>query len=58
MPKSISTNQLIKINLSNWNLAGNMNLVDFVKLKNINAYGNKFTKLDFLFTLPSKEKLE
>jgi hypothetical protein len=35
-----------------------MNLKDFANLKSINASNNKFTNLDFLLTLPSKNKLE
>src|SRR5207249_2266773 len=56
--KLINKGNITYLDLSNRNLAGDMNLVDFSRLKNINAYGNKFANLDFLFSLPNKNKLE
>jgi len=46
------------LDLSGQQLSGEMNLTNFVNLRNINASDNKFTSLDFLSTLPNKEKLE
>lgn len=56
--KLINKENITYLDLSNRNLVGDMNLVDFSKLKSVNAYGNKFAKLDFLFSLPNKNKLE
>src|SRR4051794_10363724 len=46
------------LGLSEQELEGEVNLGDFAKLTNINAYKNNFTNLSFLFTLPNKEKLK
>ena len=46
------------LDLSNQELTGNINLENFSVLASINAYKNKFTNLDFLLSLPSKEKLK
>jgi hypothetical protein len=57
-------NQIIKkekmfyLDLCNRDLVGDMNLKDFANLKSLNASNNKFTNLDFLLTLPNKDKLE
>jgi hypothetical protein len=37
---------------------GSANLSEFTKLKSLNSYNNKFENLDFLNSLPNKEKLE
>src|SRR5277367_849559 len=46
------------LDISNRDLAGNMNLGEFANLKSVNSSNNKFTNLDFLLTLPNKDKLE
>jgi len=46
------------LDLSNRELAGEMNLKDFKNLKSINASNNKFTNLDFLNSLEKKEQIE
>ena len=46
------------LDLSNRELAGEMNLKDFKNLKSINASNNKFTSLDFLNSLEKKEQIE
>ena len=46
------------LDLSNRELAGEMNLGEFKNLKSINASNNKFTNLDFLNSLENKEKVE
>ena len=57
-------NQIVKkerityLDISNRDLVGDMNLVEFANLKSINSSNNKFTNLDFLLTLPNKNKLE
>lgn len=57
-------NQIVKkerifyLDLSNRDLLGEMNLGEFANLKSINASNNKFTNLDFLNSLPNKNKLE
>jgi hypothetical protein len=56
-------NQIIKkermffLDLCNRNLAGEMDLKDFTNLKSLNASNNKFENLDFLNSLPNKDKL-
>ena len=51
-------------NKKNWketnpNLTGEIeNLSEFQKLRGINASNNKFTRLDGLFTIPNKDKVE
>jgi len=37
---------------------GSADLSEFAKLKSLNSYNNKFENLDFLNSLPNKEKLE
>src|SRR3954453_5034474 len=57
-------NQIIKkekmfyLDLCNRDLTGDMNLAEFTNLKSINASNNKFNNLDFLNSLPNKDKLE
>jgi hypothetical protein len=46
------------LDLSNRELVGEMNLKDFKNLKSINASNNKFTNLNFLNSLPDKNKIE
>ena len=46
------------LDLSNRELAGEMNLGEFKNLKSINASNNKFTNLDFLNSLENKEQVE
>jgi len=46
------------LDLSNRELAGEMNLGEFKNLKSINASNNKFTNLDFLNSLEKKEQVE
>jgi hypothetical protein len=46
------------LDLSNRELAGEMNLKDFKNLKSINASNNKFTNLDFLNSLENKKQVE
>src|ERR1043166_5754365 len=50
--------KLTYLDLSNQELEGNINLANFSSLTSINAYKNKFNSLDFLLSLPSKEKLK
>lgn len=49
---------LTYLDLSNQELTGNMDLKDFTNLKSINAYKNNFNSLEFLLSLPNKEKLK
>ena len=46
------------LDLSNRELAGQMNLKDFKNLKSINASNNKFADLNFLNSLENKDKIE
>jgi hypothetical protein len=46
------------LDLSNRELAGEMNLKDFKNLKSINSSNNKFTDLNFLNSLENKDKIE
>ncbi|WNE40969.1 MAG: hypothetical protein mread185_000426 [Mycoplasmataceae bacterium] len=46
------------LNLSNQDLTGEMNLSEFANLTKISADGNHFDNLDWLTTLPNKEKLK
>ena len=50
--------KLTYLELSNQELAGDLNLENFASLTSINAYKNNFTSLNFLLTLPNKEKLK
>jgi hypothetical protein len=50
--------KLTKLDLSEQELEGEMNLENFKKLTSINFYKNNFTSLSFLLTLPNKEKLK
>jgi hypothetical protein len=57
-------NEIIKkermsyLDLCNRDLTGDMNLEEFTNLKSINASNNQFTNLEFLNSLPNKNKLE
>ncbi|MEG7979063.1 MAG: hypothetical protein NY202_04095 [Mollicutes bacterium UO1] len=46
------------LDLSNRELVGEMNLSEFKNLKSINASNNKLENLDFLNSLPNKDKIE
>ena|ERR1700748_161002 len=46
------------LDISNRDLAGNGDLTEFSNLKSLNFANNKFTSLEFLLTLPNKDKLE
>ena len=50
--------RLAYLDLSEQELEGEVNLENFIKLTSINAYRNNFTSLNFLLTLPNKEKLK
>ncbi|CAI2162410.1 10694_t:CDS:1 [Funneliformis geosporum] len=50
--------KLTYLDLSNQELEGNLNLANFSSLVSINAFKNKFNDLDFLLSLPNKEKLK
>ena len=50
--------RLAYLDLSEQELEGEVNLENFIKLTSINAYRNNFTNLNFLLTLPNKEKLK
>lgn len=54
----VNKDRIYYLDISNRNLTGYPNLGDFTTLKNINASNNKFTDLNFLATLPNKNKLE
>ena len=54
----VKKERMFYLDLCNRDLAGDMNLGNFANLKSINASNNKFTNLDFLLTLPNKDKLE
>src|SRR3954454_16491127 len=54
----IKKGKMYYLDLCNRDLEGDMNLAEFTNLKSINASNNKFTNLDFLNSLPNKEKLE
>src|SRR5436305_8560296 len=53
----IKKDKMFYLDLCNRDLAGEMNLKDFTNLKSLNASNNKFTNLDFLNSLPNKDKL-
>ncbi|MEG7979144.1 MAG: hypothetical protein NY202_04565 [Mollicutes bacterium UO1] len=46
------------LDLCNRDLAGDMDLKAFTNLKSLNASNNKLTNLDFLKSLPNKDKLQ
>ena len=46
------------LDISNNDLTGEANLKDFTNLKSLNAYNNKLESMEFLNSLPNKEKLE
>lgn len=49
---------LTYLELSNQELEGNMDLKEFTNLVSVNAYKDKFSNLDFLLSLPNKERLK
>ena len=46
------------LDISNRDLSGNVDLKEFTALISLNSYNNKFENLDFLNTLPNKDKLQ
>jgi hypothetical protein len=46
------------LDISNRDLNGTADLKEFTALKSLNSYSNKFESLDWLLTLPNKDKLE
>jgi len=54
----IKKDKIFYLDLCNRNLEGNMDLKDFTNLKTLNASNNKFENLDFLNSLPNKDKLQ
>ena len=46
------------LDISNRDLAGEADLSEFTVLTSLNSYNNKFENLDFLNTLPNKDKLK
>ena len=46
------------LDISNRDLSGDANLKEFTALTSLNSYNNKFENLDFLNTLPNKDKLK
>ena len=54
----IKKEKMFYLDLCNRDLEGDINLGEFTNLKSINASNNKFTNLDFLNSLPNKNKLE
>ncbi|MDR1670605.1 MAG: hypothetical protein LBR43_02695 [Spiroplasmataceae bacterium] len=54
----INKQKSYSLNLSNQDLTGEMNLSEFTNLTGISVDGNRFANLDWLKTLPNKEKLK
>jgi len=50
--------RIFYLDISNRDLSGVMNLAEFKSLKKLSALNNKFTNLNFLDSLPNKNKLE
>src|SRR5207248_6986276 len=46
------------LDISNRDLAGEANLSEFAALVSLNSYNNKFESLEFLNSLPNKDKLK
>jgi hypothetical protein len=46
------------LDISNRDLSGDANLSEFTTLTSLNSYNNKFENLEFLNTLPNKDKLK
>ena len=46
------------LDISNRDLNGEVNLKEFTSLTSLNSYNNKFENLDFLNSLPNKDKLQ
>ena len=51
-------NRITYLDISNRDLGGSPDLKDFTNLKSFNSYSNKFENLDFLNSLPNKDKLQ
>jgi Leucine-rich repeat (LRR) protein len=54
----VKKERMYYLDLCNRNLEGEMDLKDFTNLKTLNASNNKFSNLDFLNSLPNKDKLQ
>jgi len=56
----INKEKQFTLNLKDQKLSGEMDLKEFISLVSIQAGGNEFTNLDWLFTLPeaSQKKLK
>jgi Leucine-rich repeat (LRR) protein len=54
----VKKEKMFYLDLCNRNLAGEMDLSEFKNLKTLNASNNKFSNLDFLNSLPNKNKLQ
>ncbi|CAI2167053.1 15868_t:CDS:2 [Funneliformis geosporum] len=50
-------NKIRYLDISNNDLVGNADLKDFTALTSLNAYNNQLESIEFLNTLPNKEKL-
>ena len=46
------------LDISNRDLSSNADLQEFTSLTSLNSYNNKFENLDFLNSLPNKDKLQ
>jgi Leucine-rich repeat (LRR) protein len=46
------------LDISNRDLSGNADLKDFTALTSLNSYNNKFESIEFLNSLPNKDKLK
>lgn len=51
-------NKIKYLDISNNDLVGNANLQDFTNLVALNAYNNQLESMEFLNSLPNKEKLQ
>jgi len=51
-------NKIRYLDISNNDLTGEANLKDFTNLKSLNAYNNQLESMEFLNSLPHKDKLE
>ena len=57
-PHTTDQNRITYLDISNRDLGGSLDLKDFTNLKSFNSYSNKFENLDFLNSLPNKDKLQ
>jgi len=51
-------NKIKYLDISNRDLSGNTDLSEFTALTSLNSYNNKFENLEFLSSLPNKDKLK